>query len=387
MIPVRKQAPIIVVGLGVQALLLMRIFSRMGRRVIAVGTRNYIGQLCRYGEKIVVLDSTGLIEALKELSEEYGRGTTCFISGGGDLAFLLERFPDIYSHFHVSSGPAETVNCFLTKDTSYRLAEARGIETGRWGLLYQFMNGEKDPDTELDYPVYLKWNRDMSRSHPARGKMWRLESSRALRDWFADADTVESKNLLVQSSFDEQGQAARVSFGGYFEGGQCNAEIVVRQVRESRAGLFSFLRQLTGKDAEIVSEAARRLIGGTEFSGFCEVEFFMEAETGRLVLIDVNPRLWGWCELLGKRYPSLGEIVCGLAKGSTYPAIPGSLTWTHFLRDIVVLGKGAVAERNPLRLISGLVDYSAEGTVACWDWRDIKPFFGGVLNAICGKSE
>src|SRR5207249_5434492 len=50
-------------------------------------------------------------------------------------------------------------------------------------------------------------------------------------------------------------------------------------------------------EAADVEECARRVLAALRFDGIVEIEFKRDTRDGRLKLLDINPRVWGWHSL------------------------------------------------------------------------------------------
>jgi len=61
-------------------------------------------------------------------------------------------------------------------------------------------------------------------------------------------------------------------------------------------------------DDPAASTTAIRLIEALRYTGIAEVEFKRDRRDGKLKLLDINPRVWGWhslCGFAGVDYPYL----------------------------------------------------------------------------------
>lgn len=47
------------------------------------------------------------------------------------------------------------------------------------------------------------------------------------------------------------------------------------------------------------------------YSGFLEMEYKVDANSGEIYLLDVNPRPWGWVSILGAVYPDFFCVLEG----------------------------------------------------------------------------
>src|SRR5919109_5497400 len=90
------------------------------------------------------------------------------------------------------------------------------------------------------------------------------------------------------------GGDAQLSYAALCRGGEPVACLTARRARQwpmdfGRASTF-----VETIDAPEVEELAARVLGALRFDGIVELEFKRDPRDGRLKLLDINPRVWGW---------------------------------------------------------------------------------------------
>jgi predicted ATP-grasp superfamily ATP-dependent carboligase len=119
---------------------------------------------------------------------------------------------------------------------------------------------------------------------------------------------------------------------------------------------------------------ARRLLDGAGYVGLTSTEFKRHAETGELVLIEVNvraPQTFGLAQAAGVDGPwRLYATLAGLPLGPQPPAHVGAKVWLpqvdlHAVREL--RRRGELSARDLVRSLRGVGDHGA------FSWRDPRP--------------
>jgi predicted ATP-grasp superfamily ATP-dependent carboligase len=118
---------------------------------------------------------------------------------------------------------------------------------------------------------------------------------------------VGADNLMIQELIPGGGES-QFSYTALCQEGQPIASLSARRVRQfpmdfGRASTF-----VETIDDPVSSAAAERLLAALRYTGIVEVEFKRDRRDGKLKLLDINPRVWGWhslCGFAGVDYPYL----------------------------------------------------------------------------------
>jgi D-aspartate ligase len=231
------------------------------------------------------------VESLLQLCGDGLEGWTIFPSGD-ETAALVARHHELLSEcFALTTPPWAVFRWAYDKWLTYRLASSLGIDAPRtW---YPAEHGGVD-SLDVRFPAVLKPTVKPTFNRLTAAKAWRVDSVRELAVRYAEAcELVSAEDLVVQELVPGDG-SHQFSYAALCAEGRPLAEIVARRTRQyppdfGRASTFVE----TCVAPEIVAPA-RSLLAEIRFDGLVEVEFKRHAETGSFLLLDVNPRAWGW---------------------------------------------------------------------------------------------
>lgn len=163
--------------------------------------------------------------------------------------------------------------------------------------------------------------------------------------------------------------------------GRVVAEFAHRRLREKPpAGGVSVYRESIALDAALVA-AGRRLLEALDWQGVAMIECKRDRETGRLVFMEMNGRLWGSLQLAidaGVDFPSL-LVACAL-RGGDVPAVTHYRIgvrcrwfWGHVDHLYLRLQNGGAAGK--LTALHDFIRVECGGSrEEVWRWRDPAPF-------------
>ncbi len=354
------------IGLGPQGLFLLRELSRAGYQVTAVGRRNEIGAHSRYGKKTLISSEEELIARLNEISASNEGRQLCHITSGYYLSHLARNYSKLWKQFDVRPSPHEAVKYLINKMETYLIAERVGIRVLESKLLSNL-----DIATATT-PLIAKWNQDIYLFMKPEFKTVVIKDREQLKRFAERYSGIEGEHITVQRYLGRE-LDNNISYGGYYENGRCLAGILVQQRNQYPMGFSSYVREYRGDESQRLSEKAESLFEKTGFSGFGEVEFKYDIESGEFFLLEVNPRAWGWIKILKRKYPHLVEIIMNgrSEKGRN------NCKWVNIMRN----GRALIAEPSFRNL--GLFFESLHGSIFdIWDTGDPKPFFYQIVRGI-----
>ena len=100
-----------------------------------------------------------------------------------------------------------------------------------------------------------------------------------------------------------------------------------------------------------LEDDATRLLAALRFSGMVEVEFKRDPATGANLLLDINPRAWGWQSLGGRAGVDFPYLLWRLASGDRIPrtrAVAG-VRWVRGSTDVLAATGEVAAGRLSVR--------------------------------------
>ncbi|MBX9034077.1 hypothetical protein [Gordonibacter massiliensis (ex Traore et al. 2017)] len=356
----------VVMGLGPSGLFLARQLSKLGCPVAAIARPADVGL---HSNKItprllrIATDQDEVVSSLEALSgEARERKITILVSSDQYLTALLSLPGNRLLAYGLSAVDIE--NFELINDKSRlggRLSKIASVPES-------YSVDSIDPNA---FPCIVKWRqKHLDVKCEALPKVREIRSFSELkklagclaREGFSVDDLIVQRLILGDNSF-------QCSYGGYYQDGKLLAGIAVDQVRQYPQGISAYVVESSNERGEAVKDAAVNLACSLDFSGFLEVEFKFDSNTGELFILDVNPRPWGWISVLNAKYPQFHRVFLGEEPES----IPEKVAWRTLPRDLL-------ANKNNMNARD--VHSSEKTCLDIWDAKDMRPFFGLGLTAI-----
>lgn len=335
----------IILGMGPQALFLLREYRRYYRKVFLVGERNWVGYLSRHGSKIVAKDGD-LQTVLNRVVAKTGEETPILISGGKTLRYYLEN---AWLHrFNCYPRPLPALRILNDKGCLLEYARKIGYPFDR----LETVRFEERPGAS--FPIILKWRTD-TEEKPFKVVVLRTEKEyeNAWRKYQKYAGCLVAQRLVEKKR--------SIAWAAYCEGGHPAIDVLVRQVRQYPPGLTNLVEPYQGGWAPEIREWCRRLVLGLSYTGFIEVEFLQDAASGRMYLLEANPRPWGWIDYLTfhKKDAEIGRPMVNMVRDFYYIC---SVERRKF-------------RRNAFRSIIRYLNYRKLN----WRWNDPLPIVGQLM--------
>src|SRR5260370_7026225 len=104
---------------------------------------------------------------------------------------------------------------------------------------------------------------------------------------------MDPKLLLIQEVVPGWGEA-QFSFAALCKDGSPLASVVARRTRQFPMDFGRFSTYVETIEEPRVVEPALRLLAATRITGLVEEEFKRDPRNNQFLLLDVNPRVWGW---------------------------------------------------------------------------------------------
>lgn len=337
----------IILGMGPQALFLLRELKDYYPEVNLIGKKNWISYLSRYGKKVIV-DESGVKNAVETILKRHSREIPVLISGGNTLRYYLK------------SEYLQTLNCFPKPLASLKVLNDKRI-------FYEYLENKCiscnliriipfEEESVNSFPLILKWRfepdfstfktlllRDENDYLTAKKKYGKYKDKLLLQHYIKD------KNSLSYAALSDNGDTSR--------------ELTVHLDRRGTDGLASKISSYNGKQRDKMVSICRELIKKFHYTGLIEFDFIEDKKSEILYLLECNPRPWGWIDFL---------------KHSVIPQ--QDKTMINILRDVTYIYKekrkvlSLISPRKTLRYLS----YNK----SIWSINDPFPFFGQFLNGI-----
>jgi predicted ATP-grasp superfamily ATP-dependent carboligase/glycosyltransferase involved in cell wall biosynthesis len=289
----------VVVGANYRALSVVRSLGRHGVPVwllrtdehqVACWSRYVTSRLDMRG-----IDGEGLVARLASLSAVNDlRGWALMPTCDDEVELFSRHADELTEHFRVGAPPAGQADWALDKRKAYELAARHDVEHPRtWPAPTIAALRALD----LDYPVIVKPGFRPRHIAATTPKAWRAEDPDQLEAAYLAASTIMPPERLMVQDLIPGGGESQLAYGALARDGEVLASIAVRRLRQwpPEFGMASTFVETV--EEEELADPARRLIAAADFSGLVELEFKRDPCTGRPVLLDVNPRPWGWISL------------------------------------------------------------------------------------------
>lgn len=285
----------------------------LGRRGIPVWVLTHGDQLLatisRYVRRTIPWpsrDETDKVRFLLDLADRAGvRNWVLFPTGDESAALIARHHPTLCKKFRLTTPSWDVFRWIYDKKLSYQLADEVGADhpwttypTSRKEIL----------DSQYPYPVILKPTFRASMNRFTSAKAWRADSREQLLARYEEACTlVDPATVMVQELIPGAGDS-QFSYTALCQDGRPISTLAARRCRQipmdfGRSSTFVETVEDPG-----MSDMAHKFLAALRYTGIVEIEFKRHLSDGKLKLLDVNSRVWGWqslCGFAGVDYPYL----------------------------------------------------------------------------------
>jgi predicted ATP-grasp superfamily ATP-dependent carboligase len=334
-------------GHGIGALIMdadyrgLAIVRSLGRHGIPVWVLQHgdqlLATLSRYNRRTLSWpsqDEEEKINFLVNLAErESIRDWVLFPTGDEGAALVARHHETLGNHFRLTTQPWNMLQWSYDKRLAYRLADKVGVDHP-WTMYPA--NREEVMASECLFPVVLKPAYRSSFNRFTASKAWRIDTREQLLARYDEARTLVDPGTLMIQELIPGGGESQFSYTALCQDGRPIASLTARRTRQfpmdfGRASTF-----VETVDEPATSATAARLLSALQYTGVVEVEFKRDPRDGKLKLLDINPRVWGWhslCGFAGVDYPYLLWL---LTVGDPVPATRAVVgaRWVRLSTDV-----------------------------------------------------
>ena len=351
----------VITGASYRALAVVRSLGRRGvpvrlvrsdEHVLATASRYAGPRLAWPGEA----SETARVDYLRELAEREGlRGWVLIPTHDEEAALIARHHADLGACYRLTTPPWETLRTAYDKRAMHAAAERLALPQP-WTMFPVAAGDLRRAEARL--PVVVKPAYKASANRLTVDKAWRADDAVTLRRRYEEAcRLVDPAILMVQALVPGDGDAQR-SFAALCRDGEVLACLTARRTRQfpmdfGRASTF-----VETVEDPAVERDARRLLADMRFTGLVEVEF------KRGLLLDVNPRPWGWQALGGRAGVDFPYLLWRMASGAGVPgarAVSG-VRWVRLGTDVLAAGgelrSGRLSARSYLRSLRGPLEFA-----------------------------
>ena len=328
----------LVIGGDYKSLGIVRSLGRRGVRVRVLRDDHLLASASRYAERSYRwrgAQEQERVGYLLDLARTDDLDGWALFPGDEEPAAMIARNRDaLVARYRLSVlAPWETLRWAHDKRLTYRLAGELGIDHPRtW-----YPRGREDV-LAFDglFPAILKpaYRPELNRFTLA--KAWLAEDARALADRYDEAcANIDPSLVMIQERIPGGGEC-QFSFAALCRDGRPLASVVARRTRQWPRDFGRASTYVETIDAPEVEEVARAVLAALRFAGLVEVEFKRDPRDGRLKLLDINPRAWGWHTLGARAGVDFAYLLWRMLNGEDVPELRGrpGVRWVRALTDV-----------------------------------------------------
>ncbi len=340
----REEAPgALVLGSDYKALGIVRSLGRHRIPVWVIQDDHALASYSRYCARTLSWPAAAeadRVAYLLELSERHAVGGWTIFPTDDETAALLARNRRALAERYLLTVPRwDVLRWAYDKRMTYRLAADLDIDHPR---TYYPQTAEDLRSLDIRYPAILKPAVRADLNRFTMSKAWRVEDPADLAARYAEASGLIDPSLIMVQDLIEGGGACQLSYAALCREGRPVASVVARRTRQWPMDFGRASTYVETIEAPDVEDVATRLLAAMGYDGIVEVEFKRDSRDGRLKLLDVNPRVWGWHTLGGRAGVDFPYLLWRMTTGASLVETRGrsGVRWVRALTDLpTVLGE------------------------------------------------
>jgi len=307
-------------------------------RVVVLDDEISIARASRYVAASVrtpaLRDDASTVAALTALARTHPvSGAVLFPTRDETVAAIARNHDVLSAAFRVPTPGWDAIRWADDKRNTYRLAADLGIPTPGTSI-----PGSADAlgDVPFPGPWVIKPAIKEHFVYATKAKAWRADDADGLRRAFRRAaDVVPADEILVQELIPGDGRH-QLSFCALCDRGRVVAEMTVRRLRQHPPDFGRASTYAETIDHPPVAGEARRFLDAMACHGLVEVEFKQDPRDGRLRLLDVNARTWGYHSLGAKAGVDFPYLLYRLATGAEVRPVTArtGVAWMRAVTDL-----------------------------------------------------
>lgn len=355
----------LVLGGDYRGLGIVRSLGRRGVPVWVIADDHLLAASSRYVKRRLRWPGTGEAAQIAWLLELCNRhhleGWVLYPSGDETAALIAGNHALLAGKYRLSTPPWDTLRWAHDKRLTYALAAQLGVSCP-W-TAYPASRDELR-GLSCSFPVILKPAYKHGLNSFTRNKAWKVDSREELLDRYDEAAALVPPDVIMVQELIPGGGEAQYSYGALCVDGHPIASIVARRSRQHPVDFGRASTYVESVEEPEVEALALRLLSGVGYTGLVEVEFKRDPIDGRLKLLDINPRVWGWHTLAQRAGVDLPYLLWKLAQGQPVAAVrarPG-VRWIRMTTDLQAvvseLRSGCLTPRSYLSSLGGTLEFA-----------------------------
>ena len=168
---------------------------------------------------------------------------------------------------------------------------------------------------------------------------------------YDEAVELVGPEVLVVQELVRGGGEVQLSYAALAESGNVLCSLTARRTRQYPADFGRASTFVETIDYPALDEPSRRLIAESGFNGLVEIEYKVDSATGRTLLLDINPRVWGWHTLCGRAGVDFPWLLWLAQRGEELPraVARAGVRWVRLSTDLPTAVKEIAHGRLPAR--------------------------------------
>jgi predicted ATP-grasp superfamily ATP-dependent carboligase len=293
-------------------------------------------------------------------------GWALFPTDDEDVVLFARHHELLSQHYRLTTQAWDIIRWVCDKRLLYQLAQDLTLDQP-W--TFSPRNRAELASLECPFPVILKPAMRLGFNRLSADKAWRFEDRASLLAGYDEACTMMDPELLIIQEVVPGWGEAQFSFAALCKDGSPLASVVARRTRQFPMDFGRFSTYVETIEEPRVVEPALRLLAATRITGLVEVEFKRDPRNDQFLLLDVNPRVWGWHTLSKRAGVDFPYLLWRFVTGQSVPEVQGrsGQRWMRMATDVPMAIQEILNGRLSLRAYLQSLRGPKESAVFAWD--------------------
>jgi D-aspartate ligase len=286
----------IVIGGDHPGLGIARSLGRRSIPVCIIDDQRSASHFSRYAAQVVrvkdLRDERKTVDTVIEIGKRYGyRGWVLYPTRDETVAAFARHHDRLAKYFRVTTQPWEITKWALDKANIYQLATELGIPSPQTHIV---KTEAELPELYTRLPLAIKPAMKENFFYATGAKAWRANTPEELHDYFQKAaGRLKTEEILLQEII-PGGGSQQYSYCAFWRNGIAQSTLVARRLRQHPREFGRAATYVETLDHPGVEHLSERFLKAIDFYGIVEIEYKLDPRDGKLKLLDVNARTWGF---------------------------------------------------------------------------------------------
>jgi D-aspartate ligase len=286
----------VVIGGDFHGLAIARSLGRRGVPVCVIDDEYSIARFSRFATHYVSVPSLRkeqeAVDSIIAVAKRFGlKGWVLFPTRDEHVAAFSKHKNVLEEWFRSPTPDWETIKWAWNKWNTYRLAEKIGLPIPKTWCPRTVEELDK---IDAEFPLGVKPAVKEDFFYATKAKAWRVNNRKELTDLFQQATVHSGSNeVLVQEIIPGDG-TCQFSSCLLFKDGKSIASMEAQRWRQHPPEFGRAATYVESIDRPDLREMSVRFLKEINYYGLAEVEYKLDPRDGKLKLLDVNARTWGF---------------------------------------------------------------------------------------------